>query len=103
MKKTLTQKEKDIWEDLQIEEKGFLKDLDNWKYQVVENLDTEKTRMETIVTFNISKRKPINIRPLEVDILKMKSIAVSRGIPYQTLINSVIHQFVNDKLVEKRL
>jgi len=49
---------------------------------------------------NIEKRRPIHIKPLEVDVIKIKSKALSRGIPYQTLINSILHQFANDKLVE---
>jgi predicted DNA binding CopG/RHH family protein len=48
---------------------------------------------------NISKRKVINIRPLESDIAKIKSKALSVWIPYQTMINSIIHQFANNKKI----
>lgn len=42
----------------------------------------------------------INTQLVLADIIKIKSKALSKGIPYQTLINSVIHQFANDKLIE---
>ena len=54
------------------------------------------------VVANVKQKKAINIRVLEADIIKIKSKALSKIIPYQTLINSIIHQFANDKLLETK-
>ena len=34
----------------------------------------------------------------EYDLSKLKSKAESNGLPYQTLISTLIHQYVNDKI-----
>lgn len=67
------------------------------------NQEEEKEQFKMIVETNVKRKKVINIRPLEADIIKIKSKALAKGIPYQTLINSVIHQFANDKLVEAQV
>ncbi len=69
-------------------------------YIALSNQQEEKSKLKAIVEANVKQKKAINIRALEADIIKIKSKALSKGIPYKTLINSVIHQFANDKLVE---
>ena len=46
-------------------------------------------------------RKAITLRLQERDIERLKVIARQRGLPYQTLISSVLHQFANGTLVER--
>jgi len=38
-------------------------------------LEEEKVRLQSIAKYNINKRKAINIRPLEVDIVRIKAKA----------------------------
>ncbi len=71
-------------------------------YVAVEKPEEEIANFKATVLSNIKQKKAINIRALEADIIKIKSKALSKGIPYQTLINSVIHQFANDKLLEAK-
>lgn len=40
------------------------------------------------------KNKNINIRLTQNDLMKLKSIAQIEGLPYQTLVGSVLHKFV---------
>jgi len=70
------------------------------EYMALDNQETEIADFKANVIANVKQKKAINIRALEADIIKIKSKALSKGIPYQTLINSVIHQFANDKLLE---
>lgn len=81
------------------EELDLLDELDN--YKPVENLKDEVSRLANIAQENISKRKAISIKMLEADLEKIKSKAIEQGMPYQTLINSILHQFANGKLVSK--
>ncbi len=46
----------------------------------------------------MSKRKAISIRLIEDDIERIKAIALSEGIPYQTLIGQIIHQYARGEL-----
>jgi predicted DNA binding CopG/RHH family protein len=48
------------------------------------------------------KTKNINIRINEHDLAVLKSKAASEGIPYQTLISSILHKFVSDRLVDEQ-
>jgi predicted DNA binding CopG/RHH family protein len=47
------------------------------------------------------KNKAISLRIAEYDLEKLKEKAVSDGIPYQTLINTVLHKYVTNQLLEK--
>ena len=45
-----------------------------------------------------TKRKTYSFRLNENDMIKIKSIADIQWIPYQTLVGSIIHQYVNGNL-----
>lgn len=36
------------------------------------------------------------------DLALLKSEAERRGIPYQTLVGSILHQYLNDELIERK-
>ncbi len=93
-----TLEEQEILKELELEEAQY----ESIDYIAAENQENVKADFRAIVEANIKQKKVINIRPLEADIIKIKSKALSKGIPYQTLINSIIHQFANDKLIEVR-
>ncbi len=46
---------------------------------------------------DLRKNKRINIRIPETDLLKIQFIAMEEGMPYQTLIASVLHKFSTGK------
>ena len=48
------------------------------------------------------KDKRINIRLAGNDLEHLQKIAVQEGLPYQTLVASLIHKYVTGRLVEKR-
>ena len=37
----------------------------------------------------------------ERDVLSFQKKAISEGLPYQTLISSVLHKYINGRLIEK--
>ena len=51
-------------------------------------------------TFNKSKR--VNLRMTERDFNLAHSRAREEGVPYQTLLSSVIHKYLSGRLTEKR-
>ena len=51
-------------------------------------------------TFNKTKR--VNLRVTERDFRLAKARAREEGIPYQTLLSSVIHKYLSGRLTEKR-
>jgi predicted DNA binding CopG/RHH family protein len=44
------------------------------------------------------EKKAISIRLLESDIERIKAKSLGQGLPYHTLISSLIHQHANDKI-----
>ena len=63
--------------------------------------DAEKNEVESIINA-ANKTRNINIRISEYDIEKVKQRSAEEGIPYQTLISSVIHKYVTGKLVDEK-
>lgn len=46
-------------------------------------------------------KKQISARLSERDLIKLKARAMEQGIPYQTLLSSLVHRYVEGRLVEK--
>ena len=67
----------------------------------IPNIESEKLRYKQIAKDQIERKKRINLRLLESDIARMKSQAIREGLPYQTLISSVIHKYATGQLVSK--
>jgi len=67
----------------------------------VPNLRSEIDMIKAAVTQKYTKRKAINIKVLESDLEKLKSKALEEGMPYQTLLNSVLHKYITGQLVDK--
>ena len=83
------------------EELEFLEAIENGQNKTLpkKEFDKEKKKFQKIAN-NTLKRKSINIRVFESDIDRIKSIALSEGIPYQTLITSVLHKVATGKVVK---
>jgi len=72
-------------------------DVENGIYKPLskEKLDEQKQFFKKVAVNTIekkTKKKSLNIRLFEDDIEKIKVQALEKGIPYQTLISSVIHK-----------
>ena len=67
----------------------------------VDNLAEKIEKIKTAVTAKYTKRKAINIKVLESDLERLKAKALEEGMPYQTLLNSVLHKYLTGQLVDK--
>lgn len=79
------------------EEKDIIESFKTGGFKLVEDLQKAKKEHEKAAS-NTLKKRPINIRLQENDIKKIKSIAKEDGIPYQTLISSIVHRYANGTL-----
>lgn len=61
----------------------------------------ELQRLRAAARATAIKDKRVNIRLSAVDLLDIQAKALEQGMPYQTLIASVLHKYVAGKLVEK--
>jgi len=80
-------------EILESYEKGELKSVPPTKAEL------RKYRQGARATF--IKNRQVNIRLSTPDLMDIQARAAEEGIPYQTLIASVLHKFVSGRFVEK--
>ena len=52
-------------------------------------------------TATFKKNKRVNIRISELDLELLQERALIEGLPYQTLMSSVLHKYVTGRLTEK--
>ncbi len=87
--------------DIEEHEKEILADLENGEFISVENVVEEMETAE-IAAHNFMKRdSKVNVRISTSDLNKVRRIAAEEGLPYQTLLASVIHKFAAGRLVDK--
>lgn len=77
------------------EEEQILKAFEEGKLVRVKNFDKEKKMLEEAARNTSNKARNINIRLSEKDLHKLKVRAAEDGIPYQTLVGSILHRFAN--------
>lgn len=63
----------------------------------------ELQRMRAAARATSIKDKRVNIRLSSLDLRDIQARALEEGMPYQTLIASVLHKFVTGKLAEKEI
>jgi predicted DNA binding CopG/RHH family protein len=82
------------------EEKELIESLegDNWK--PAKDIEGRKSLLSKTATNTLTKDQRMNIRRTKNDLDGIKSKAVEEGIPYQTLVASIIHKYVTGKLRE---
>ncbi|RUM69951.1 MAG: hypothetical protein DSZ08_05545 [Sulfurovum sp.] len=64
----------------------------------VENFEEELLEAKNAAKNFLNKSKNINIRIPEFDMLMLKRKSAELNIPYQTILSSLIHQYVTEKL-----
>lgn len=60
----------------------------------------KKKKIENILA-QARKNKSISLRISNFDLEKLKEKANNEGVPYQTLINSILHKYITNQLFEK--
>ena len=61
----------------------------------------ERSRLEASARSTPTKDQRINIRLSSGDLQAIRTRALQAGIPYQTLISSILHQFANGDLQQR--
>ena len=85
---------------LDAEEKQILKAYKTGKLIPVENLAEEIDKAQEYARNTMKllrKNKRVNIRISTYDLVGIQRIAADEGLPYQTLLSSIIHKYVNER------
>jgi predicted DNA binding CopG/RHH family protein len=87
---------------LDADEKGILASYDRGEWKSVKNKALEIRKHRQYARNTIQKDKRVNIRISTRDLEGLQAIAVQDGLPYQTLMSSILHKFVAGRLVDKK-
>ena len=87
---------------LDIEEQKIMESLEKNNWKPVGDLESWKTLLSKTATDTLTKDQRINIRITRSDLENIKLKAVEEGLPYQTLVASIIHKYVTGRLMEKQ-
>jgi predicted DNA binding CopG/RHH family protein len=83
------------------EEKDLLDSYEKEEWKSVKNLKKEMTRYQKVARATLRKDKRINIRVPAKVLEEIQKRALDEGIPYQTLISSILHKYASGSLVRK--
>ncbi len=82
------------------EEKEILESYENDEWVSLSNqFDLKKHQLAAKNTFKKDKRVNIRISKMDLDLIQEK--ALIEGLPYQTLMSSVLHKYVTGRLKDK--
>ena len=83
------------------DEKELLDSVERGEWKRIPNFKQEAARYREAARATLRKDKRVNIRMTERDLIHFQKAAVHEGLPYQTLISSVLHKYINGRLIEK--
>ena len=86
---------------LQQDELELLASYENEEWKSVKKVKEQKEQYRVYARATFRKDKRVNIRISEKDLQDLQKRAIHQGIPYQTLISSVLHKYISGALTEK--
>jgi predicted DNA binding CopG/RHH family protein len=84
---------KNLPSDLDEEEQALLSSFEKDEWKPVKNLEKHKDEARKMASATLRKDMRINIRLSSTDLSFIKQKAAFEGLPYQTLIASVLHKY----------
>lgn len=87
--------------ELDPEEQDILEAYESGQYEPVPNLEEALRQHRRYAEATFRKDQRITIRISSRDLQALRKRALIEGIPYQTLVASVLHKFIDGRLVEK--
>ena len=85
---------------LDSEEREILESFENDEW-ISELTPERKTEIENVAKNTFKKTKRVNIRMSERDFERIQIKALEENIPYQTLIGSIIHKYLDKRFIER--
>lgn len=90
--------DKKAFKPLDQEEKDLMESIERDEWQPVRDFDRERKKAVEVARNTLKKDKRINLRLSQKDYHQIQIKAVEEGIPYQTLISSIVHKYLNGSL-----
>ena len=84
------------------EEQEILASVEAGEWLPVDDLETRTKKYREIAKATFRKDSRVNIRLPKRDVTAIKVKAMEEGIPYQTMMASILHKYVTGRLVEEQ-
>ena len=84
------------------EESAILDSVEKGEWKSVRGVKGKIKKYQEYAKATFRKDKRVNIRISEKDLIGIQKKAVEEGLPYQTLISSILHKFISGRLVERK-
>jgi predicted DNA binding CopG/RHH family protein len=84
------------------EEQEILDAYDKGAMKLSSPSKSDKERMKSIAEKTFRKDRRVTIRLYDHDLKGIQKKALKKGMPYQTLISGMIHQYIEGDLVERK-
>ena len=85
------------------EEKNILESVEADEWRSIRSKKKESERLQAYASETFRKNRRVNIRMAGRDVEAIQKRAILEGIPYQTLMASVLHKFAAGRLVDKEV
>ncbi len=83
------------------EEQEILESFERGEWKPARNVKSEIAKHQAYARNTLKKDKRVNIRISSKDLAEIQTLAIEDGLPYQTLISSILHRYVTGRLVDK--
>ena len=83
------------------EERALRIAVERGEWRSVKDLEKARARYQGYARATLKKDRRINIRLSQKDLEALQTLALEEGIPYQTLIASILHKYVSGSLVKR--
>ena len=84
-----------------LEERDLIESIQKDEWQSLDNLQKEIEESKRIARETMIKDKRMNIRISKKDLDELRIRALEEGMPYQTLVSSIIHKYLAGHFSEK--
>lgn len=79
---------------LSSEEKAILNAFESGKLHSIPKVASEKKRLQNIAKTHGIKNRRVSLRMTEWDFARIQEEALKEGLPYQSLLSSIIHKYL---------
>ena len=79
---------------LSSEEQAILDAFESGKLRSVPNVKAEKKRIQSMAKSHGLKNRRVSLRMSEWDFTRIQEEALKEGLPYQSLLSSIIHKYL---------
>ena len=82
------------------EERELIRSVERGEWEPAADADQLKKEFVQAARNTIKKDARMNIRISQNDITALKTKAMEEGLPYQTLVASILHKYITGRLIE---